>query len=84
MRSHRYTPGADGAGVVAAVGDGVTSFKEGQRVFVAGTLTGTYAQYALANVASVHALSDNVSTAQGAAVNVAYRTAYRALFVVSE
>src|SRR6476469_11092942 len=39
-----YTPGADGAGLVEAVGVGVRRFKPGDRVYTAGSLTGTYAQ----------------------------------------
>ena len=43
-----YTPGSDGAGVVEAVGDGVTKVKRNDRVYTARTVTGAYAQYALA------------------------------------
>ena len=41
-----YTPGNDGAGVVEAVGPGVTAFKPGDQVYVAGSLTGTMADEA--------------------------------------
>ena len=44
-----YTPGKDAAGVVEAVGDGVASYKPGDRVYTADALTGTYAEYALCN-----------------------------------
>src|ERR1700747_1023137 len=42
-----YTPGADAAGVIAEAGPGVNKFKAGDRVYVAGTLTGAYAEFAL-------------------------------------
>lgn len=75
-----YTPGHDGAGVVEAVGADVQAFKAGDRVYLTGSLTGTYAELALADTASVHALPNPASPAQGAALGVPYTTAYRALF----
>lgn len=75
-----YTPGADGAGVIAAVGEGVTRVTVGDRVYVAGALSGTYAEYALCRATQVHPLPAHVSYAQGAGVNIPYATAYRALF----
>jgi NADPH2:quinone reductase len=74
-----YTPGSDGAGTVEAVGEGVTQFQPGDRVYTAGTLTGSYAEMALCLVAQVHPLPERVSFAQGAALGVPYATAYRAL-----
>ena len=52
----------------------------GDRVYVCGSLTGTYAEFALCNASSVHLMPDNVSFSQGAAIYVPYYTAYRALF----
>jgi NADPH2:quinone reductase len=75
-----YTPGADAAGVVAAVGTGVHRVKAGNRVYVAGTLSGAYAEQALCLEAQVHSLPKNVSFQQGAAIGVPYATAYRAVF----
>lgn len=75
-----YTPGMDAAGIVEAVGDGVTQARVGDRVYVSGSLTGTYAELAICVEAQIHALPAGVSFAQGAAVNVPYATAYRALF----
>ncbi|KAJ7383294.1 hypothetical protein OS493_029259 [Desmophyllum pertusum] len=75
-----YTPGSDGAGVVHSVGEGVKQVKEGDRVYICGSLTGTYAEFALCNASSVHSMPDNVSFSQGAAIYVPYFTAYRALF----
>jgi len=74
-----FTPGSDGAGVVESVGPGVTEFKPGDRVYVAGSITGTYAEKALCRVEQVHPLPKNVSFAQGAAIGVPYGTAWRAL-----
>src|SRR6266542_899053 len=42
-----YTPGSDSAGVVEAVGAGVTAVKAGDRVYFGGTLTGAYAELSL-------------------------------------
>ncbi|HKC84018.1 MAG TPA: NADPH:quinone reductase [bacterium] len=75
-----YTPGADAGGVVEAVGSGVAGFKAGDRVYVGGTATGSYAELCLCELAQVHPLPESVSCAQGAAMNVPYATAYHALF----
>ncbi len=74
-----YTPGSDAAGVIEAVGPGVTSVKVGDRVYVGGSLSGAYAEKSLCTEAQVHALPANASFAQGAAVNVPYATAFHAL-----
>src|SRR5215831_17528856 len=74
-----YTPGADGAGVVTAVGEGVSRVAVGTRVYTAGSLSGTYAEQALCRESQVHPLPQRASFAQGAAVFVPYGTAYRAL-----
>ena len=42
-----YTPGTDAGGTVESVGGGVTRFKAGDRVYLAGSLTGAYAEQAL-------------------------------------
>jgi NADPH:quinone reductase and related Zn-dependent oxidoreductases len=76
-----YTPGNDGAGVIDQIGDSVTEFKPGDRVYTGGSLTGsTYAEFALCKTAQVHRLPPNVSFAQGAAMGTPYATAYRGLF----
>lgn len=76
-----YTPGMDGAGVVEAVGEGVKGFQAGDRVYVAGALSGTYAELTLCDEHQVHPLPGSLSFGQGAAVGVPYATAYRALFL---
>eukprot|EP01095_Lingulamoeba_sp_RSL-Kostka_P010216 TRINITY_DN3641_c0_g1_i1.p1 TRINITY_DN3641_c0_g1~~TRINITY_DN3641_c0_g1_i1.p1 ORF type:complete len:133 (+),score=60.41 TRINITY_DN3641_c0_g1_i1:44-442(+) len=63
-----YTPGNDGAGVIEAVGDDVKNVKVGERVYLSGSVTGTYASKAVCKESQVHPLPDNVSFEQGAAV----------------
>jgi NADPH2:quinone reductase len=74
-----YTPGSDAAGVIEAVGDGVKKVKPGDRVYTAKTVTGAYAEYALALEAQVYGLPEKISFGQGAGVWVPYGTAYHAL-----
>src|SRR5262245_19398164 len=74
-----WTPGTDGAGVVAAVGTGVASVRDGDRVFTAGSITGTYAESCLCRADQVRALPGRLSFEQGAAIHVPYATAARAL-----
>lgn len=76
-----YTPGMDGAGVIEAVGADVTHLSSGMRVYVADSLTGTYAEYALCRADQVYRLPDNITFSQGAAVSVPYATAYYGLFL---
>jgi NADPH2:quinone reductase len=75
-----YIPGSDGAGVVEDVGDGVHSVKRGDRVYVANTVTGAYAEYAVALESQVHPLPKKISYGQGAGIWVPYGTAYYALY----
>lgn len=75
-----YIPGKDGAGVVEAVGTGVRRFAPGDRVYVADTLTGSYAEYALCREDQLGRLPENVSFEAGAGVFTPYATSYRALF----
>jgi NADPH2:quinone reductase len=75
-----YTPGADAAGIVAKTGSGVQRVKAGDRVYVAGNLSGSYAGQTLCLESQVHSLPAKVSFEQGAAIGVPYATAYRALF----
>ena len=70
-----YTPGNDGAGVVEKVGADVSEFKSGDRVYTGGSLSGTYAEFALCKKEQVHPLPANVSFAQGAAMGTPYASA---------
>ena len=74
-----YTPGSDGAGIIEAAGAGVKGVKPGDRVYIAKSLSGTYAQYALALEGQVHPLPESLSFAQGAGVWVPFGTAFHAL-----
>ena len=78
-----YTPGSDGAGVIDAVGEHVTAWKPGDRVYVAGSLTGTYAEQGLCREDQVHRLPEAASFAQGASLGVPYATACRAMFYIT-
>ena len=76
--------GSDAAGTVLAVGDGVSKFKAGGRVYAAGAVGadawgGCYAEQLLRRAEHLMPLPDNVSFAQGAALGVPYGTAYWAL-----
>jgi len=74
-----YTPGSDAAGTIETVGEGVAKVKPGNRVYTATTLTGAYAEYALARENQVYPLPEKISFSQGAGLWVPYGTAYTAL-----
>uniref|UniRef100_A0A6G1RG13 Crystallin zeta n=1 Tax=Hypotaenidia okinawae TaxID=2861861 RepID=A0A6G1RG13_9GRUI len=75
-----YTPGSDVAGVIERVGKRVAAFKKGDRVFTLDTISGGYADYAVAAANRTFPLSDKLDFKQGAAIGIPYFTAYRALF----
>jgi NADPH:quinone reductase-like Zn-dependent oxidoreductase len=82
--------GADGAGVVAAVGEGVEGFAEGDRVVINpglehgdGRITvvgehtdGTHAELIAVPATNVHALPDSLSFEEAAAFPLVYETVY--------
>uniref|UniRef100_A0A672G7N9 Quinone oxidoreductase-like n=2 Tax=Salarias fasciatus TaxID=181472 RepID=A0A672G7N9_SALFA len=78
-RSLPFVLGTDAAGVVEAVGEGVTAVKAGDRVFTTATESGAYAEFTVAPEANVHKLHDALDFSQGAAIGIPYFTAYRAL-----
>ena len=75
-----YTPGFDAAGVVESVGAEVQRYRNGDRVYINGNISGAYAQKTLCDEQSVFPLPDRLSFAQGAGVWVPYATAWYALF----
>jgi NADPH2:quinone reductase len=80
-RQFPFIPGTDAAGTIQATGSGVTQFKVGDRVYTASTLSGAYAQFALADAGKVFPLPQHISFQQGAALGVPAATAYKALFL---
>jgi NADPH2:quinone reductase len=75
-----FSLGNDGAGIVERIGSGVTQVSVGDRVYIAGSRSGTYAEKSLCDADRVFPLPERASYAQGAAMNVAYGTAYQAMF----
>lgn len=75
-----YTPGKDGAGIVEKVGANVSKVKTGERVYLANSVSGTYAEFALAEENQVYKLPDNASFEQGACLSVPYATSFWGLF----
>ncbi|MEP6847644.1 MAG: NADPH:quinone reductase [Acidobacteriota bacterium] len=75
-----YTPGKDAAGIVESVGEGVETFKPGDRVYTADSLTGTYAEFSLTDERQLGILPENVGFEEGAGVWTPYATSFRALF----
>ncbi len=79
-----YIPGADAAGVIDQVGQDVSGMRPGDRVYIGGTATsrawGAYASLVVCKPHQVHPLPERLSFAQGAAINVPYATAWRAVF----
>lgn len=81
----QYTAlGADVAGVVDAVGPGVTTFQPGDRVFgdLSGVRFGALAEFALAKAQHLAPLPAGLSFESAAAVPMAAVTAYQALVKV--
>ncbi len=78
-----FTPGADAAGTIESVGPEVLEWRAGDRVYIGGTQAGralgAYAEVAISDRRQIHRLNERVSFEQGAAVNIPYATAYRAL-----
>jgi NADPH:quinone reductase len=74
-----YTPGSDASGVVESVGEGVKKVKPGDRVWTAKTVSGAYAEYAIALESQVNLLPAKISFSQGAGLWVPYGTAFTAL-----
>src|SRR5438034_11776840 len=71
------TPGMEAAGVIEAVGDGVTDLRVGQRV--AAFTVKSYAEYCQAPAPMVIPLPDAVSFVDGAAFPIQVLTAYHML-----
>ncbi len=77
-------PGSDGAGTIYEMGDGVTSFHIGQRVWVFNAAylrpNGTAAEYCLLEDWMVVPLPEDLSFQEGACLGIPVMTAHRCLF----
>jgi NADPH2:quinone reductase len=71
-----FTLGIEGAGVVEAVGDGVSEVKPGDRVAYPTMNIGSYAEYQAVKVANLAPLPNEVSFEDGAAVILQGLTAH--------
>ena len=77
-----FVPGSEFAGEVMEVGDGVTTWQIGDRVFATG-LVGAFAEEAVIGAGSATRTPDGVDAASAAAFGVAHRTAYNVLRTVA-
>ncbi len=73
-----FVPGKEGAGIVAAVGAGVTHVGPGDRVMVQ-VESGTFAEQAVVPQHECYAVPDGIPFDQAAALGIAFQTAYFAL-----
>ena len=81
-----FTPGTEGAGVIEAVGAGVTNLKKGDRVAYASSIGG-YAEERLIDADRLVKLPEGISTEQAAAMMLQGMTAQmllRSVFPVHE
>ena len=79
-----YTPGSDAAGEIESVGDNVREYSRGDRVFTIGQNSAAYAEKMTVKSENLRRLPDHISYAQGAAINVPFGTAYRALLGIAK
>jgi NADPH:quinone reductase-like Zn-dependent oxidoreductase len=76
-----FVMGMESAGVVEAVGAGVTGFEPGDRVF--GRARGSHAEFVLFDAAHALPLPNNLDFVAGAAIPVGWLTAWHALITVA-
>ncbi|MBT8087832.1 MAG: NADPH:quinone oxidoreductase family protein [Gammaproteobacteria bacterium] len=73
-----FIPGNEAAGIVEALGQGVTHYEVGDKVII-NTLGGAFAEKCVADVRMSAPLPDALSFEQGAGFSVTYGTSYHAL-----
>ncbi len=73
-----WRPGLEAAGVVEAVGAGVTRFRKGEAVY--GAVQGSYAEYAVAPANDLQPKPERLSFEEAATITVGALTAWGALF----
>lgn len=84
MEFPRVIPHSDGAGVIAAIGEGVSEFRAGDRVWTFhaqwGRANGTAAEYVALPAELVQPLPGNVSFEEGACLGIPAMTGHRCVF----
>lgn len=78
IKKYPFVPGYDVSGVIAAVGNKVKGFKEGDRV-TAFCMVGGYSQAINIKSKQVHKIPDKINFEDAAALNLNYLTAYQML-----
>jgi NADPH2:quinone reductase len=78
-----FIPGSEFAGEVTEVGDGVESFRPGQRVF-GSTMVGAFAEEVVVSASSLTDIPNGVTDDVAAAFGVAFRTAFHVLRSVAQ
>jgi len=73
-----FIPGMEAAGVVSAVGEGVTGIKTGDRV-IAATMLGAFAEKVPVHASQVVPMPASMSFDEGAALTTIYGTSWHAL-----
>ncbi len=73
-----FTPGAEIGGVVSEVGEGVSGFAVGDRVFASAGI-GAFAEYSAVPATTAARIPDAMSFEEGAALPIIYSTSYCAL-----
>jgi NADPH:quinone reductase-like Zn-dependent oxidoreductase len=73
-----FIPGIEVSGIITKVGEGVRKWRRGDRV-IAFTQLGGYAEYAVVKQRNLFPLPKRISFEEGAAIGVAYLTAYHGL-----
>jgi NADPH2:quinone reductase len=73
-----FTPGGESAGIISEIGEGVTKFKVGDKVF-AMTGTGAFAEKILAHEGSCTLIPDSMDFDSAAALSMTYGTSLYAL-----
>ncbi|MFB5761288.1 NADP-dependent oxidoreductase [Paenibacillus medicaginis] len=77
-----YIPGFYASGVVEKVGQGVTEFKPGDRVF--GTIRGAYAENGIAQARELVKIPDHLTFEDAATIKAGAEAAWKALFTEGE
>lgn len=78
-----FTPGSEFAGFVSAVGDGVTRWKTGDRVY-GSAMYGAFAEKVLTEEQRVNEVPEKATLQSAAAFGVVYNTSYHALRSIAE